>query len=131
MAEYGHKGSDPLSTPAELPVDAAKELGIWDFFVRQCEHGYQFCDSEYNNEIRSRDGIERLLQSPEFRNRPGFAAFAQEVETLDQVFRRCLMPNVLLKPGEPWWRGRVLLFAGKEYAADIKQRFGLDVELRA
>jgi hypothetical protein len=113
----------------DTPPEAQSAINTWEFFVQQCVHGFRFEISEYDNEIRSRDRIEVFLRSAEFRALAIFDVFATHVQHLDDEFRKVLFPDIVLEPSQPWWHGRVLRYAGRDYAEYMLERYGITVEV--
>jgi hypothetical protein len=103
-------------------------LEQWRDFVEQCHEGYGWDLSEYDNEVRVRTRIERLLRAPQLRHFPEVREYAARVALLDDQFRQLLQKDVV-RPAlsGDWWEKGVLRFGGEEYARDMRDRFGIHV----
>lgn len=115
-------GWHPVSQPAILVED-------WETFTRECEDGYNWTIYEYDNEIRVREKIELLLTSPELRGYEEFQELFLKVTSIDTRMKALFMPQFSRKNKRYWWEQGVLKYAGKEYAEDINQTYGLEVKI--
>ena len=121
-----------MSTHDSLMDDAATAsppllLAEWKRFVNECEEGYECNVMEYHADLSVRDRIETCLRSPGRTD----AAFAADVEAVDERFRALLQPGVEVGPeGDPWWHRGVLRYAGYSLCNGLREWFSVEVEPR-
>lgn len=102
---------------------------IWEGFVEECEKGYQWDVSEYNNEIRVRDDLDLLLRAPSLQKCSELAELRSVVDPIDGRFRALLQDGVRPYDDETWYRAGVLRYAGQAYAEYFRSVHGIDVEV--
>ncbi|HEY0016083.1 MAG TPA: hypothetical protein VGC13_07175 [Longimicrobium sp.] len=114
-----------MNTQAEALHERTEVLlDEWRDFVLECEAGYGWNVYEYHNDLSVRDRLETCLHEME----PGDAA---QVAEIDDRFRALLQPGVQVGPEDgPWWHRGVLRYAGPDMAAELKDWFRVDVEVR-
>ncbi|ALI06683.1 MULTISPECIES: hypothetical protein [Pseudomonas] len=100
----------------------------WQFFIEECQEGYDWDYSEYRNEIRVRGLIEELLSDPRISNADELAHLFSEVFRLDEKFKCLLQSGVSMLEGGHWWEQGVLIRAGDEYCHYMKSAYGIYVE---
>lgn len=125
---------DYLSTVARLlqaigckasPADLVRR---WESFVEECESGYSWDISEYDNEIRARRALGLLLEAPELQRFPQLQALAEVVKPIDDRFRSLLQEGAA-RPGKiSWYEQGVLRRAGGEYARYFRAAHGIEVQ---
>ena len=109
------------SSPAEL-------VSKWESFVEECEAGYSWDVSEYDNEIRARRQLDRLLEMESLKVFPALAELSEAVRTIDERFRALLQENVERPKKRFWYDRGVLRKAGFQYAQFFHSAFGIEVE---
>jgi hypothetical protein len=114
-----------MNTQAEALHERTEVLlDEWREFVSECEAGYGWNVYEYHNDLSVRDRLETCLPEME-------AADAAQVAEIDGRFRALLQPGVQVGPEDgPWWHRGVLRYAGPDMAAELKDWFQVDVEVR-
>jgi hypothetical protein len=101
----------------------------WVALVDECEEGYNWCISEFNNDISVRDRIELVLSREDLLRIPAVEHLRAVVGSVDGRFRALLRNDVNNKNGDaPWWRRGVLKYAGEEYAQDVRSLYGIEIE---
>ena len=121
MTETAPRTDTHGPSPAEL-------LDDWRALVAECERSYDWNAYEYHNDLIVRDRVATALEGMDDARRTPYAA---EVAEVDARFRALLQPDVQVGPEEdPWWRRGVPRFAGAELARDLKEWFGVEVEVR-
>ncbi len=115
----------PMNTHADAVHDrTGMLLDEWREFVASCEAGYGWNVYEYHNDLAVRDRLQTTIEELD-------AAEAAQVEEIDARFRALLQPGVQVGPEEDhWWHRGVLRYAGPELAAELKDWFQVDVEVR-
>ena len=103
-------------------------LSEWTSFVSQCEQGYQFDISEYDNDVSIRDKIEEVINNEELYSPQDVQRFADAVHMLDEQLRALFIDNVY-RPftSGTWWEASILKFAGQEYSEDMLNLYKIDV----
>jgi hypothetical protein len=110
------------ASPAEL-------VSMWESFVEECEVGYRWDISEYDNEIRVRRALELLLESPALKHFPQLQDLAEVVTPIDNRFRSLLQEG-LTRPGKTSWYERgILRRAGCEYTEYIRSAYNVEVHV--
>lgn len=100
----------------------------WDSFVKECEAGYSWDISEYDNEIRVRRDLERLLKAESLQEFPAIEELSTTVARIDERFR-CLLQADVERPKRHYWFDRgILKQAGTEYAKFFLSAYGVHVE---
>lgn len=114
-----------MNTQAEALHERTEELlDEWRDFVAECEAGYGWNVYEYHNDLSVRDRLETCLAEME-------AGDAAQVAEIDGRFRALLQPGVQVGPEDgPWWHRGVLRYAGPDMAAELKEWFQVEVEVR-
>jgi hypothetical protein len=121
MADHPHDDRGPATSAL---------VEEWAQVVRECEAGYGWNVYEYHNDLSVRDTIARRLADPAtpVEDRTELATRAAEV---DARFQALLQPEVEVGPvDDPWWHRGVLRYAGEELAAELREWFGVKVEVR-
>ena len=109
------------ASPAEL-------VSMWESFVEECEVGYCWEISEYDNEIRARRALELLLDSSALKNFPQLQDLSEVVTPIDNRFRS-LLQDGLTRPGKTsWYECGNLRRAGCEYAEYIRSAYNVVVQ---
>lgn len=105
-------------------------VSCWEEFISACKDCYQFSSSEFDYDILIRNDIESILRSEELKEFVEFNFFKESILKLDEQFRELLHP-VYEFPIETdfWWQKKVLKYAGKKYAEQIKEHFGFNVQV--
>lgn len=105
-------------------------LDSWESLAAEVEDGYGFGFEELMNDLWVRDAIAKLLADPRASGDPMRDEFASAVTAVDDRYRSMLRPDVRIGPADaPWWQRGVLRSAGTEYADDMRDGFGIDVDL--
>lgn len=114
-----------MDTQAQALHERTGELlDEWREFVDGCEAGYGWNVYDYHNDLAVRDRLEASLEGME-------PADSAQVAQIDERFRALLQPGVQVGPEEdPWWHRGVLRYAGPDLAAELKEWFQVDVEVR-
>lgn len=112
-----------------LPAEA---LGAWEGVVGCCERGYHDDLDEYRFDLGARDVIQAALDSDLLHDWPEMHRVREQVAVVDARFGALLQRDRPLDvpPSAPWWDRYPLRFAGPRLAADYRQRYGVDVEVR-
>lgn len=108
-------------TPAEL-------IAKWDALVSECEHGYSWDFSEYENEMVARDWLEVIVREPELQPYEEHNELVGAVRAIDLRFSRLVQSDMVL-PSKSWWRGAILRFAGVPYVEYMRAAYGRTVEV--
>jgi hypothetical protein len=113
-------GARPGASPASL-------VARWADFVAECAAGYAWDHSEYVNELFVRDLLEALLAASELQAFPEIGGLREQVDLVDADLRALLNPTRRLPVGGPWWRTGVLAASGADYAAYMRDAYGIPV----
>ncbi len=107
----------------------ASYIEAWQFFVTECEEGYQSSIYEYENELSVRDVIERALSIPGLAEDSEGVLFADAIAKVDSRFASLLASGPEIA-GEavPWWRRRIPSHAGEELVADVEAQYSVRIE---
>jgi hypothetical protein len=114
-------GSWRLLTPTDV-------VGSWKGFVEQCKEGYADNIYEFHNDLSVRSLIMKLLEHPAPRDYGQMGWVREEVAAIDDRYRVLLLDSDV-RPGRPWWEASVPRIAGEELAADIKERYGVNIDV--
>jgi hypothetical protein len=110
-----------------LPAELAEE---WAQVVRECEAGYEWNVYEYHNDLAVRDAIAARLADPGTPEEDR-AELATRTAEVDARFQALLRAGVEIGPEEdPWWHRGVPRYAGPELARELREWFGVEVEVR-
>jgi hypothetical protein len=116
--------------PPEHGPSPSSLLEEWVQLVRECEAGYEWNLYEYHNDLSVRDALEAILADPG-RAEEERAEVATRLLEIDARFQALLQPGVRVGPEEdPWWHAGVPRYAGEELAAELREWFGVEVEVR-
>ncbi len=104
----------------------AAYLEVWAAFTADCENGYQGNIYEYENDISVRDVIEKALTSLGPAEDAAVTVFADAVAEIDARFAAVLNSGPAIRDETvPWWRRRLPVSGGHEFAADVRQHFSV------
>ena len=70
----------------------AQLLAAWADWVAACERGYRSTYYEYENELSTRDFLERILSDPEVQGVPELEELREKTAVIDTRFRAILIP---------------------------------------
>jgi hypothetical protein len=102
----------------------------WEYFVAECERGYQYSIEEFDNEMGCRDTIEEMLYAPEPGDKELFGDFHRRVEAADERFRRlALKDHFRQREGVAWWHRVIVKRAGAELSSDLGSQYGVWVRV--
>lgn len=116
-----------LLTSRDIAESPASLLARWSDFVEQCEEGYQWDVSEYENELRTRRILEWLLQELASCGYPDRSVLEGNLTAIDRRFQEVLQQGVEVPGSGAWFERGVLRFAGEPYASYMLQAHGFDV----
>jgi hypothetical protein len=105
-------------------------LDGWIAFIEICEDSYDMSIHEYDNDLSVRSRIELMFGTADLRAHPAVRYIAEQVEPLDQRFRQLLVKVSDRASMKGWWRQGVLRYAAWEYAADVYNEYGIEIEVR-
>ncbi|WP_327042434.1 hypothetical protein OG400_08295 [Micromonospora ureilytica] len=103
----------------------------WEQFVGFCEEGYHDILDEYWFDLSVRDAIERVLTDERLFGFPQMGWVRERIESADDRFRAVLSEQPM--PGlseRPWWEAYAPAWAGPELAAELRDTYGINVEVR-
>jgi hypothetical protein len=104
----------------------------WEYFVAECERGYQYSIYDFDNEISCRDRIEAMLANTAEGDADEFHELRRRVKAADQRFRRLALDDQFRRGGEGlWWRRVIVNRAGQELASDLHSQYGVSVNVVA
>lgn len=114
-----------MNTQAEALHERTEVLlEEWRDFVADCEAGYGWNVYEYHNDLSVRDRLEACLHEMS-------ADDSAQVAEIDARFQALLQPGVQVGPEDgPWWHRGVLRYGGPELAAELREWFQVEVEVR-
>jgi hypothetical protein len=116
--------------PQEHGPASADLLEEWAQLVRECEAGYEWNLYEYHTDLQVRDALERIV-SDHARAHEERAEVATRLAEIDARFEAILQGGVEVGPEEdPWWHRGVPRLAGPDLAAELREWFGVEVEVR-
>ncbi|MGW4023944.1 hypothetical protein [Streptomyces sp. NPDC005009] len=104
-------------------------LEMWEEHVDDCRDGYGGTLYEYENELSVRRFLQAVLGDPVIRETPEIEWFAAEVARIDEKFREILDDGFELPSGSTWWERRIPRVAGEEMSRDVKEHFGIEMEV--
>jgi hypothetical protein len=99
----------------------------WEQFVDGCSVCYQWGYYEFDNDVRVRTSLERVLSDPELARYPQLQEMRTRAEEADNRFRDLLAEAKIRSEQDPWWLRAVLARAGVEYSDDMKSMYNIDV----
>ncbi|MEV4716973.1 hypothetical protein AB0J94_07210 [Micromonospora noduli] len=115
-------------TGGRLPTSYAEG---WEQFVGFCEEGYHDVLDEYWFDLSIRDAIERMLNDPRLFGFPQMGWVRERIEAADERFRAVLSEQPMPWGSEgSWWQAHVPAWAGPEFAAELRDTYGIHVEVR-
>lgn len=105
-------------------------LDQWQSFVEECEDGYDWDISEYNNEVRCREKLEELNSSLEgtLIDSSVLVEMQSRLEQLDDRLRILFQSGIELPDRQNWWDRGVLSKAGVLYSDYMKSAYGIIVQ---
>jgi hypothetical protein len=105
-------------------------IRCWGEFISDCKDCYQFSFSEFDYDILIRNDVESLLQSKELEEVEEFNFFKESILKLDEQFKELLHPVYEFSiETQYWWQKKVLKYAGRKYAEQIKKHFGFNIQV--
>lgn len=125
-AVFGRAARSAGWSSPPLPGEA---LDRWKGFIEHCEEGYSLGIADYYHDVRVRDLLQAVIDSPEFQQRAEAAWFREELSALDARFMAILVdPSIKDSRPTRWWRGSVPRIGGHEFAHDVAQELGVHIE---
>ncbi|WP_328651360.1 hypothetical protein OG598_25260 [Micromonospora sp. NBC_00330] len=103
----------------------------WEQLVEFCEEGYDDNLDEYWSDLSIREAIERVLTDERLVGFPQMGWVRERIEAADERFRAVLSEQTM--PGlseRPWWEAYLPAWAGPEFAAELRDTYGIHVEVR-
>lgn len=103
----------------------------WEQLVEFCEEGYHDNLDEYWGDLSIRDAIESVLTDERLSGFPQMGWVRERIEAADERFRAVLSEQAM--PGHSersWWQAYVPAWAGPEFAAELRDTYGVHVEVR-
>lgn len=113
---------------AGIPNTPADLVGRWEGFVYECETGYCWDISEYDNEIRARRALDLLIEAESLQIYPERDELVEVVKAIDDRFRLLLQEDVFRPGKEAWYERGVLRRAGLEYVRYFQAAYDIRVE---
>jgi hypothetical protein len=111
-------------------TDPDSLVAQWADFVENCEKGYPGEAEDYFNDLTARDALERALVEPSLAAFAEMAALRRKVYLIDQRLRAVLRPHVFEKFSEKeWWNAGFVYRAGPRLVEDMRQSYGIDIEV--
>ncbi len=101
-------------------------LEVWADFVDTCESGYLHTIYEYWDDIYIRELIEFAVNDVFLSTFNEHIHFKEEVAKMDELFKDLVFFCDLKK--RFWWENAILKYAGEEYADQIKEKYGIDIQ---
>ncbi|MEU7840371.1 hypothetical protein AB0B39_05290 [Micromonospora sp. NPDC049114] len=103
----------------------------WEQFVGFCEDGYDDILEEYRFDLSVRHAIENVLTDERLFGFPQMGWVRERIEAADERFRAVLSEQRMPGPDErQWWEAHVLAWAGPTLAADLRDAYGIHVQVR-
>src|SRR4051812_3582119 len=85
----------------------------WEALVADAASGYQWGLYEFDNEVRVRDLLDRVLHDPGLMAFPQLDELRRRVSAADRRMQEAAIPNVKIRDDDkPWWLRVVLAKAG-------------------
>jgi len=109
--------------------DAAGLLESWSELIRECEEGYQWDVSEYQNEMRARDELEVIASADALQHFDEHQLFLQVLHGIDGRFRALVHASWRFPLGKSWWRRAVPSKAGVDFARFCQSAYGFDLDV--
>ncbi|MGW3854628.1 hypothetical protein [Micromonospora arida] len=103
----------------------------WEQFIQFCEEGYDDNLDEYWFDLSIRNAIERLLTDERLSGFPQMEWVRERIEAADERFRAVLSEQPT--PGRSersWWEAYLPAWVGPELAAELRDTYGIRVEVR-
>ncbi|UYQ65245.1 hypothetical protein [Streptomyces peucetius] len=112
-------------------VSPQQMLAAWRGFVSSCGEGYEESLAQYFYDVRIRDAIELALTDPGLSALDGYTRFRAAVHEVDDRFRLVATQTLPIRDPEryPWWHRLVPGRAGEELAQQLREEFGLRVDV--
>ncbi|MEU3782497.1 hypothetical protein [Streptomyces sp900129855] len=105
-------------------------LEIWESFVDDACDGYAGTLFEYWDELSVRRFLQGVLDDPVIRETAEIDWFAAEVARIDGKFRELLNAGFAVPGGGPeWWARRIPRVADEEMTQNVKDHFGIELEI--
>lgn len=127
MKTYGEAQSEALGQIG-IRMSVPSMLERWSDFIDECEAGYQWDVSEYNQELGVRSALESLAKDERLKHYAEHSEVLNQLARLDLRFRELLIPNACRPGWEHWWESGILRRAGAAYADFMQQSYSIEVE---
>ncbi|SHI25464.1 hypothetical protein [Streptomyces sp. 3214.6] len=103
--------------------------GYYGYLDDACD-GYAGTLFEYWDELSVRRFLQGVLDDPVIRETAEIDWFAAEVARIDGKFRELLNAGFAVPGGGPeWWARRIPRVADEEMAQNVKDHFGIELEI--
>ncbi len=114
-----------LGSLDESPWDLVDK---WQLLTDECEVGYRWDISEFDNEVRCRQLLDDLFCSTELQQCSELTALKNAVAQIDLRFRSLLQLGVRRPGRDSWYTEGVLKSAGVDYATYFQKAHGIIVD---
>lgn len=114
---------------ANPPLPGAA-LRSWEEVVKLCAEGYDFDVSEYLNDVSIRELLQHVIDDPVVQSLPEHSWFSAELSRVDEGFRALLLNGPVVRPNESrWWLRSLPARGQQEFVDDVRDRYGVDIEV--
>jgi len=114
----------------KIRYNSLQELASgWQTLVNDlAADGYSDYLVEYDNDLSIRYQIEEVLSEKQLEVFPEFKAFQSHIEQIDNHLKDLFLPNVKRTEAAVWWCQGILKNGTGDYANDVKEVYGIDLE---
>lgn len=127
LTELFHSIVNPRGRRADWPPHVF--VDAWLAFVEEVTSGYSGDLYEYENELSVRDDLEPALADERLSVFEAWSVLASSLRDADDRLASVLAKGPVIRSGAAWWRERLPVRAGEEFAADAARLFSVEVDV--
>jgi hypothetical protein len=116
----------------QSPIRPAEALRRWEDFADDCLAGFPWDVDDYNNDLTLRTRLAEILPVLEAAGHGAARHLSKKIEAADSRAREVLTCESF--PGFPedrWWLRRVPAYASRNFCADFREAYGIEINSRS
>ncbi|SFT59233.1 hypothetical protein SAMN04487904_10498 [Actinopolyspora lacussalsi subsp. righensis] len=128
--EFEERFQEALTEQGYIRTRTTEEhLERWNYFISECEEGYDDNVDEYDFDLQPRKALEIALQDPVLNTKEEIKSLREQVFEADKRLRDILCDKPIRDPDiNPWWMCYVPRFGCREFVEDVYDVYGLSIQ---